>query len=202
MLDKLMQFSLKNRLIVLLAALALLVGGIFVSVQLPVDVFPDLTAPTVTILTEAHGFAPEEIEMLVTFPIESAVNGASGVRRVRSTSIQGLSTVWVEFDWGTDVFKDRQIVNEKLQGIMSNLPQGVDLPVLTPITSMMGEIMLVGLTSKEASMMDLRTLADFTLRRRLLSVPGVSQVLVYGGETKQYEVRSGPLEIEERQHQS
>lgn len=192
MLDKLMQFSLKNRLIVLLAALALLVGGIFVSVQLPVDVFPDLTAPTVTILTEAHGFAPEEIELLVTFPIESAVNGASGVRRVRSTSIQGLSTVWVEFDWGTDVFKDRQIVNEKLQGIMSNLPQGVDLPVLTPITSMMGEIMLVGLTSKEASMMDLRTLADFTLRRRLLSVPGVSQVLVYGGETKQYEVRWTP----------
>ncbi len=195
MLDKLMQFSLKNRLIVLLAALALLVGGIFVSVQLPVDVFPDLTAPTVTILTEAHGFAPEEIELLVTFPIESAVNGASGVRRVRSTSIQGLSTVWVEFDWGTDVFKDRQIVNEKLQGIMSNLPQGVDLPVLTPITSMMGEIMLVGLTSKEASMMDLRTLADFTLRRRLLSVPGVSQVLVYGGETKQYEVQLDPWKL-------
>lgn len=172
MLDKLMQFSLKNRLIVLLGALALLVVGVIISLQLPVDVFPDLTAPTVTILTEAHGFAPEEIEMLVTFPIETAVNGASGVRRVRSTSIQGLSTVWVEFDWDTDVFIDRQIVNEKLQGIMNNLPDGVDLPVLTPITSMMGEIMLVGLTSEVTSMMDLRTMADFTLRRRLLSVPG------------------------------
>ncbi len=195
MLDKLMQISLKNRLIVLLSALALFITGIIITIQLPVDVFPDLTAPTVTILTEAHGFAPEEVEMLVTFPIETAVNGASGVRRVRSTSIQGLSTIWVEFEWGTDIFKARQIVNEKMQGLQNALPAGVDQPILAPITSIMGEIMLVGLTSDSTSAMDLRTIADFTLRRRVLAVPGVSQVLVYGGETKQYQVQIDPWQL-------
>ena len=195
MLDKLMQISLKNRLIVLLTALALFITGIIITIQLPVDVFPDLTAPTVTILTEAHGFAPEEVEMLVTFPIETAVNGASGVRRVRSTSIQGLSTIWVEFEWGTDIFKARQIVNEKIQGLQNALPAGVDQPILAPVTSIMGEIMLVGLTSDSTTAMDLRTIADYTLRRRILAVPGVSQVLVYGGETKQYQVQIDPWHL-------
>ena len=195
MLDKLMQISLKNRLIVLLAALALFITGIVITLQLPVDVFPDLTAPTVTILTEAHGYAPEEVEILITFPLETAVNGASGVRRVRSTSIQGLSTIWIEFEWGTDIFKARQIVNEKLQGVINNLPEGVDQPVMMPVTSMMGEIMLVGLTSDSVSQMELRTIGDFTLRRRLLAVPGVSQVLVYGGETKQYQVQVNPSKL-------
>ncbi len=195
MLDKLMQISIKNRLIVLLAALAIFITGVIITIQLPVDVFPDLTAPTVTILTEAHGFAPEEVEMLVTFPIETAVNGASGVRRVRSTSIQGLSTIWVEFEWGTDIFKARQIVNEKIQGLQNAIPAGVDQPILAPVTSIMGEIMLVGLTSDSTTAMDLRTIADYTLRRRILAVPGVSQVLVYGGETKQYQVQIDPWHL-------
>jgi CzcA family heavy metal efflux pump len=195
MLDKLMQISLKNRLIVLLSALALIITGVIITIQLPVDVFPDLTAPTVTVLTEAHGFAPEEVEMLVTFPIESAVNGASGVRRVRSTSIQGLSTIWVEFEWGTKIFKARQIVNEKIQSLENAMPQGVDQPILAPITSIMGEILLVGLTSDSTTVMDLRTIADYTLRRRILAVSGVSQVLVYGGETKQYQVQIDPWHL-------
>ena len=192
MLDKLMQASLNNRLIVVIGAFVLLIGGMFVADKLPIDVFPDLTAPTVTIMTEAHGMAPEEVEILVTFPIETAVNGASGVRRVCSTSIQGFSTVWVEFDWGTDIYKARQIVNEKLQSIRNLLPKGVDQPILGPITSIMGEIMMVGLTSESTSQMDLRTLADFTIRRRLLSIPGVSEVKVYGGEVKQYQVQVDP----------
>ncbi|MBU2652756.1 MAG: efflux RND transporter permease subunit, partial [Bacteroidetes bacterium] len=167
MLDKLMQASLRNRLIVLFAALGILVLGVIVTINMPVDVFPDLTAPTVTILTESHGMAPEEVEKLVTFPIETVVNGASGVRRVRSNSIQGLSTVWVEFDWGVDIYIARQIVNEKLQIMRNTLPEGVDQPVLAPITSIMGEIMLVGLTADSTSPMELRTLADFTVARRI-----------------------------------
>jgi len=198
MLDKLMQTSLRNRLIVLLAALATLVVGTIVTLDMPIDVFPDLTAPTVTILTEAHGMAAEEVENLVTFPIETAVNGASGVRRVRSNSIQGLSTTWVEFDWGTDIYVARQIVGEKLNTVRNTLPEGVDQPVLAPITSIMGEIMLVGLTSETTSPMELRTLADFTIARRIQSVPGVSQVLVYGGERQQYEVGVDPYKIAAR----
>jgi copper/silver efflux system protein len=192
MLDKIMKYSLQNRVIVLAGATVLFVVGVFVALQLPIDVFPDLTAPTVTIMTEAHGMAPEEVEKLVTFQIESVVNGASGVRRVRSNSIQGLSTIWVEFDWGTDIYKARQIVNEKLQSIPNTLPKEVDQPILAPITSIMGEIMLIGVTSDSTLAMDLRTLADFTLRQRLLAVPGISQVLVYGGETKQYQVQINP----------
>jgi CzcA family heavy metal efflux pump len=198
MLDKLMRTSLNNRLIFLLMALAVFAAGVMVTLDMPIDVFPDLTAPTVTIMTEAHGMAPEEVEKLVTFPIETVVNGASGVRRVRSNSIQGLSTVWVEFDWGTDIYIARQIVNEKLQIMRNTLPEGVDQPVLAPITSIMGEIMLVGLTAKETSPMDLRTLADFTVARRVQSVPGVSQVLVYGGESQQYQVQVDPYKVAAR----
>jgi CzcA family heavy metal efflux pump len=198
MLDKLMQTSLQKRLIVTLAAAGILILGVFVTLKMPVDVFPDLTAPTVSILTEAHGMAPEEVEKLVTFPIETVVNGASGVRRVRSNSIQGLSTVWVEFDWGVDIYVARQIVNEKLQIMRNTLPEGVDQPVLAPITSIMGEIMLVGLTADTTSPMELRTLADFTVARRIQSVPGVSQVLVYGGENQQYQVLVDPYKVAAR----
>jgi CzcA family heavy metal efflux pump len=198
MLDKLMQTSLHNRLIFLLMALGVLVAGVIVALDMPIDVFPDLTAPTVTIMTEAHGMAPEEVEKLVTFPIETVVNGASGVRRVRSNSIQGLSTVWVEFDWGTDIYIARQIVNEKLQIMRNTLPEGVDQPVLAPITSIMGEIMLVGLTAEKTSSMELRTLADFAVARRIQSVPGVSQVLVYGGESQQYQVQVDPYKVAAR----
>ena len=192
MLDQLMRTSLRSRLAVLIGAAVLLVGGVMVALRMPIDVFPDLTAPTVTILTEAHGMAPEEVEMLVTFPIETAVNGASGVRRVRSTSIQGFSTVHVEFDWGTDIYRARQIVSEKLQTLESALPDEVDRPIMAPVTSLMGEIMAVGLTSEETSLMDLRTLADFMIRKRLLAVPGVASVKVYGGEVKQYQVLVDP----------
>lgn len=198
MIDKLMQASLHNRLLVLLGALLMLVIGTWLTLQMPIDVFPDLTAPTVSIMTEAHGMAPEEVEKLVTFPIETSVNGASGVRRVRSNSIQGLSTVWVEFDWGTDIYVARQIVNEKLQVVRGALPDGVDPPVLAPITSIMGEIMLVGLTAPTTTPMELRTLADFTVGRRIQSVPGVSQVLVYGGETRQYQVQVDPYKVAAR----
>ncbi len=198
MLDKLMQSSLQNRLIVLLAAAAILAVGVVVTLDMPIDVFPDLTAPTVSIMTEAHGMAPEEVEQLVTFPIETAVNGAAGVRRVRSNSIQGLSTVWVEFDWGTDIYRARQIVSEKLQGMEGVLPAEVDRPLLAPITSIMGEIMLVGLTSDETSPMELRTAAEFTVARRIQSVPGVAQVLVYGGESQQYQVQIDPHELAAR----
>ncbi|HEX2896548.1 MAG TPA: efflux RND transporter permease subunit [candidate division Zixibacteria bacterium] len=195
MIEKLMQASLRNRLIVLIAALGILIFGTIVTLKMPIDVFPDLTSPTVTILTEAHGMAPEEVEKLVTFPIETVVNGASGVRRVRSNSIQGLSTIWVEFEWGVDIYVARQIVNEKIQIMRNTLPEGVDQPILAPITSIMGEIMLVGLTSDSTSSMQLRTLADFTITRRIQSVPGVSQVLVYGGETQQYQVQVDPYKV-------
>ncbi|UCF05905.1 MAG: efflux RND transporter permease subunit [bacterium] len=192
MLDYMMRKSLTNRSVVLIGAVILLAAGIVVALRMPIDVFPDLTAPTVTVMTEAHGMAPEEVEMLVSFPIEAAVNGASGVRRVRSTSIQGFSTVHVEFDWGMDIYKARQIVNEKLQGVWASLPEEVDQPMLAPVTSLMGEIMAVGLTSSKTSLMDLRTLADFTIRKRLLAVPGVASVKVYGGEVKQYQVLIDP----------
>ncbi|MBM4172099.1 MAG: efflux RND transporter permease subunit [Ignavibacteria bacterium] len=201
MFDKLIQFSLHKRLIVLVSAVILLIVGTFIAVDMPVDVFPDLTAPTVTIMTEAHGMAAEEVENLVTFPIETAVNGATDVRRVRSSSAAGFSIVWVEFDWGTDIFLARQIVNEKIQAAAASLPKGVDNPVLAPISSIMGEIMLISLTIDEKNNtqnqneMDLRTLADFEVRRRLLSISGVSQVIPIGGSVKQYQILISPEKL-------
>jgi CzcA family heavy metal efflux pump len=203
MFDKFIKLSLENRLIVLVAALLLLITGALVTLGLPVDVFPDLTAPTVTVITEAHGMAAEEVETLVTFPIETAVNGATGVRRVRSSSAAGIAIVWVEFDWGTDIFIARQIVNEKLQIAAASLPAGIDRPILAPISSIMGEIMLIGVSIDSTAesngisinAMDLRSIADWTIRRRLLSVPGVSQVVPIGGEVKQYQVLVSPEKL-------
>ncbi len=201
MFDKLIQFSLHKRLIVLVMAIILLIAGTFIAIDMPVDVFPDLTAPTVTIMTEAHGMASEEVETLVSFPIETAVNGATDVRRVRSSSSAGFSIVWVEFDWGTDIFLARQIVNEKIQTAAASLPKGVDNPVLAPISSIMGEIMLISISINEKNNpqnindMDLRTIADFELRRRLLSISGVSQVIPIGGAVKQYQIFISPEKL-------
>jgi copper/silver efflux system protein len=194
MLDKLIAWSLRNRLIVLIAAAVMLAAGAWTAARMPVDVFPDLTAPTVTVLTEAHGMAPEEVETLVSLPIETAVNGATGVRRVRSSTAQGISVVWVEFDWGTDIFRARQIVSEKLQTIAAGLPAGVPAPVLAPVSSVMGEIMMIGLTGPQAPE-ELRTVADWTIRRRLLAVPGVAQVVPIGGAVKQYQVLIDPARM-------
>ena len=192
LLDAVVGASLRHRLLTVGAAAIALAGGGWVAATLPVDVFPDLTAPTVTVLTDAHGLAPEEVESLVTFPLETAVNGAPGVRRVRSSSAQGISIVWVDFDWGTDLFRARQIVNERLQLAVAQLPDDVTAPVLAPVSSIMGEILLVGMTAPEAQLMEARTAADWTVRRRLLAVPGVSQVVPIGGEVRQYQILVDP----------
>ena len=190
MLNKVILWALQNRLLVVLAAIALLIYGGYVTMKAPVDVFPDLTAPTVTVLTETHGLAPEEVETLVTLPIEAAVNGTAGVFRVRSNSAAGISIVFVEFEFGTDIYRARQLVAEKLQHV--RLPEQVPPPVLGPISSTMGEIMLISMTSETTSPMDVRSLADWVIRPRLLGVSGVSQVMIIGGETKQYQVLVDP----------
>ena len=192
MLNGIIRWSLSNRPVVLIGATVSLIIGIYVALGLPVDVFPDLTAPTVTILTEAHSMAPEEVETLVTFPIETALNGATGVRRVRSASGIGISVVWVEFDWGTDIYRARQIVSEKLQWVANALPSGISRPIMAPISSIMGEIMLIALTGPADQLMEMRTLADWTLRRRLLALTGVSQVIPIGGQVRQYQVILDP----------
>ncbi|MEQ9401715.1 MAG: efflux RND transporter permease subunit [Longimicrobiales bacterium] len=192
LVDRVIAWSLQNRLVTLIAAVGLLVGGGYAATSIPVDVFPDLTAPTVTVLTEAHGMAAEEVERLVTFPIETSVNGSAGVRRVRSSSAQGISIVWVEFDWGTEIYRARQIVGEKLNQVAATLPGDVPPPTLAPITSIMGEIMLIGLTSETVSEMDVRTAADWTVRKRLLAISGVSQVIPIGGQVRQYQVLVDP----------
>jgi CzcA family heavy metal efflux pump len=192
MIDAVIRWSLRNRLLVLLGAALLLAWGSVVAVRMPVDVFPDLTAPTVTVITEAHGMAPEEAESQIAFPIETALNGAPGVRRVRSASGIGIAIVWVEFEWGTDIYQARQVVAEKLQLAQAALPPGADAPVLAPVSSIMGEILFIALTSEKHGAMDLKTTADWTIRRRLLAVPGVSQVVPTGGDTKQYQVLLRP----------
>ena len=192
MLNRIIHFSLHNRMLVLVASMLLLVGGTYTALHTEVDVFPDLTAPTVVIMTEANGMATEEVEQLVTFPIETAVNGATGVRRVRSSSTNGFSVVWVEFDWDMDVYLARQIVSEKLSIVSESLPPNVGRPTLGPQSSILGEMLIVGLTADSTSMIDLRTLADWTIRPRLLSTGGVAQVAVLGGDIKEYQVQLDP----------
>lgn len=192
MLNKIIRFSLQNRLLILVAAVLLVVGGIYTTTRTEVDVFPDLNAPTVVVMTEANGMAAEEVEQLVTFPIETAVNGATHVRRVRSSSTTGFSVVWVEFDWDTDIYLARQIVSEKLAAVNATLPDNVGQPTLGPQSSILGEVLIVGLTADSTSMTDLRTLADWTVRPRLLSTGGVSQVSVLGGDVKEYQILLHP----------
>ncbi|MDR2804568.1 MAG: CusA/CzcA family heavy metal efflux RND transporter [Dysgonamonadaceae bacterium] len=195
MLNKIIKFSLNNRLIVLLGAALLTVGGLYTTQKMDVDVFPDLTAPTVVVMTDAHGLSAEETERLVTFHIETAVNGATDVRRVRSASLQGYSFVWVEFDWATDIFKARQIVSEKMVTLGSVLPADI-VPVLAPQSSIMGEILLIGLQSDSASQMDLRTISEWIVKPSILAAGGVSQVTIIGGDYKQYQILADPQKMD------
>ena len=192
MLNKIIKFSLDNRLTILIMSIVIMIAGTFVLLRTEVDIFPDLNAPTVVVMTEAPGFAPEEVEKLVSFPVETAVNGATDVRRVRSSSATGFSIVWVEFDWGTDVYTARQIVSEKLSTIKDQLPPGVETPTLGPQSSILGEIMIIGLTADSTSLSNIRTLADRVIRPRLLSIGGVSQVAVIGGDIKEYQIQILP----------
>ena len=200
MLNKIIYYSLHNRLVVLICALLLMIAGTYTAFHTDVDVFPDLNAPTVVIMTEANGMAPEEVERLVTFPVETAVNGAMDVRRVRSSSTTGFSVVWVEFDWGTDIYRARQIVSEKLAVVSESLPENVGKPTLGPQSSILGEMMIIGLTTNDTtatgtSQMDLRTIADWTIRPRLLSTGGVAQVAVIGGDIKEYQILLDPARM-------
>lgn len=192
MIESFIRWSLGNRLLVLAAAGLLLVWGGWVARHTPVDVFPDLTAPVVTVVAEAHGMPPEDVERLVTFPIETALNGASGVRRVRSNTGVGIAVVSIEFEWGTDIYRARQIVSEKMQTTVSSLPPDIPAPVMAPVSSIMGEIMFIALVSDRHSEMDLKTTADWVVRRRLLAVPGIAEVIPNGGETKQFQVIASP----------
>ena len=192
LLNGIIRFSLNNRMVILVIAALCLVAGIYSTTHTEVDVFPDLNAPTVVVMTEAEGMAPEEVERLVTFPIETAVNGATNVRRVRSSSATGFSIVNIEFDWGTDIYKARQIVSEKIAMVGADLPENVGNPTLGPQASILGELMIIGLTADTTSMQDLRTIADWTIRPRLLSTGGVAQVAVMGGDIKEYQILMDP----------
>lgn len=195
MLNKIISFSLHNRLLVLISSILVLIAGIYTAHRTEIDVFPDLTAPTVVVMTEANGMAAEEVEQLVTFPIETAVNGATHVRRVRSSSTHSFSIVWVEFDWDTDIYLARQIVSEKLSLVAEELPDNVNQPTLGPQSSILGELMIIGLTSDSTSMLDLRTIADWHIRPRLLSMGGVAQVSVLGGDIKEYQILLDPIRM-------
>ncbi len=195
MLNKILEISLKNRLLVLLCAVMLTVAGIFVFRNMNVDVFPDLTAPTVTILTEAHGMESEEVEKLVTYQLETAMNGSPNVRRIRSSSAAGISIVWVEFEWGTDIYRARQIVSERIPMVRENLPSGTGMPTMAPISSIMGEVMLLGVRSDSLPPMELRTLADWTISPRIKSIGGIANVIVIGGDYKQYQVLANPEKL-------
>lgn len=195
MLNKIIYYSLHNRLVILVCALLLMIWGTYTAFNTDVDVFPDLNAPTVVIMTEVNGMAPEEVERLVTFPVETAVNGAMDVRRVRSSSTTGFSVVWVEFDWGTDIYRARQIVSEKLAVLGESLPENVGKPTLGPQSSILGEMMILGLTADSTSLLDLRTIADWTIRPRLLSTGGVAQVAVIGGDIKEYQILLDPARM-------
>lgn len=195
MLNKIIHYSLHNRLLILVCAVLLMIGGTYTAFHTDVDVFPDLNAPTVVVMTEANGMAPEEVERLVTFPVETAVNGAMDVRRVRSSSTTGFSVVWVEFDWGTDIYRARQIVSEKLAIVSEDLPQNVGKPTLGPQSSILGEMLILGMTSDSTSLLDMRTIADWTIRPRLLSTGGVAQVAVIGGDIKEYQILLDPARM-------
>ena len=197
MLNRIIRFSLDNRLVVVIAAVLIAVAGVWAATRMEVDVFPDLNAPTVVVMTEAQGMAAEEVERLVTFPIETSLNGATDVRRVRSQSTTGFSVVWVEFDWDTDIYIARQIVSERLASVAELLPPTAGQPTLGPQSSILGEMMIIGLTSTgETSLEELRTLADWTLRPRLLSVAGVSQVAVIGGDIREYQILLSPEKMD------
>jgi len=194
-LNKIIQYALHNRILVMFASILLILGGTYTTANMDVDVFPDLTAPTVVVMTEAHGMAPEEVEKLVTFPIETAVNGATNVRRLRSSSSAGFSIVWIEFEWGTDIYKARQIVSEKLMAASELLPESAGNPTLAPQSSIMGEVLMIGLKSDTVDPMELRTIADWTIRPQLLAINGVAQVVVIGGEYKQYQILANPQKM-------
>lgn len=197
MLNAIIRFSLANRSLILVAGVLLLLGGSFVVTRMEIDVFPDLTAPTVVVMTESPGMAPEEVERLVTFPVETSMNGATNVRRVRSSSAPGFSVVWIEFDWGTDIYRARQIVSEKLTSVVSALPEGAGNPVLAPQSSLLGEVMLIALTSDRLDERELRSLADWVVRPRLLAIGGVAQVTVVGGEVAQYQILVEPRRLKQ-----
>jgi CzcA family heavy metal efflux pump len=196
MLNRIIEFSLHNRLIVAIGALLLLLTGIYVTLTMEIDIFPELTAPTVVVMTEAHGMAPEEVERLVTFPIETSVNGSTSIRRVRSSSSMGFSVVWVEFDWGMDIYDARQTVTERLFQVNDQLPAGVSRPVIAPQSSLLGEMMIIGMISDSVSPMQLRTIADWNVAPRLLSIAGVAQVTTIGGEAKEYRILADPLKMQ------
>jgi Cu/Ag efflux pump CusA len=195
-MNKLIEWALANRALVLVAALMLTAFGIHTATRMPVDVFPDLTAPTVTVITEAHGMSPTEVETQVTFPVETAVNGSAGVRRVRSATAVGLSIVWVEFEWGTDLRHARQTVAEKIGSVSAELPPEVERPVLAPQSSIMGEILFLALSSEQHTPAELRAEAEVSIRRRLLAVSGVAQVTLIGGGEKQFQVVLNPAAVQ------